>query len=46
MGCRLRTTGPCVPGGSHVLENWSGAEAEDEPEGTWRVETVWRPYRG
>ena len=30
----------------HVLENWSGAEAEDEPEGTWRVETVWRPYRG
>ncbi len=24
----------------HVLENWSGAETEDEPEGTWRVETV------
>ena len=27
-------------GRAHVLENWSGAEAEDEPGSTWRVETV------
>ena len=24
----------------HVLEHWAGAEAEDAPEGPWRVETV------